>query len=386
MAGNGTGMWGVMHHDATSRAGVLREGAVAAADPLAALETLAARMPAARGGGVRAAAGRPVLRQRTEAGGGGGGGSQDPAGLLPQIGRRSNNAQVTPKAVAQGGGSRIVRPGLFPPDPMPMLGGGGLGGGGLGGGGGGDSDARVRGLERQCKDLREEQRQLAAWLSKTQEQLGSEAAARQQLEAQLLRLEQHVGVSNSELSARVGQTERQSVKLQDALSWSQNTMQDAVAKVANDVGALNLELHSASSATKVQQETLAQVTDELGGLERVSRTVASLQERSDYFGRTLDARLADAEGAPHHPSPGTSHPRSSGRGVSCGHVAAGKAMAAAAAAESRADQALKSASDATKGSRALESHVQRQTEQLSESLRRLETTLTTQLGEQITVR
>jgi hypothetical protein len=251
MAGNGTGMWGVMHHDATSRAGVLREGAVAAADPLAALETLAARMPAARGGGVRAAAGRPVLRQRTEAGGGGGGGSQDPAGLLPQIGRRSNNAQVTPKAVAQGGGSRIVRPGLFPPDPMPMLGGGGLGGGGLGGGGGGDSDARVRGLERQCKDLREEQRQLAAWLSKTQEQLGSEAAARQQLEAQLLRLEQHVGVSNSELSARVGQTERQSVKLQDALSWSQNTMQDAVTKVANDVGAHRCRSAPTTSAARL---------------------------------------------------------------------------------------------------------------------------------------
>ena len=36
-------------------------------------------------------------------------------------------------------------------------------------------------------------------------------------------------------------------------------------------------------------------TDELGTLERLSRTVATLQDRSDYMTRTLDSRLAELE-------------------------------------------------------------------------------------------
>ena len=268
---------------------------------------------------------------------------QPPNNPFPEIRR-----QTTPRAAKR---FDAQMPNLFPPGPMPMLAGGG--------GGVGADDSRFRAIEKQCHDLREEQRQMAGWLSKTQEDLKSESYRRQEAENALSALDARLGLTHSELGARLSSAEQQNQSLQDALAWAQNANQDELSRVASEMGALSLELQGVGSTVKVQQDTLTQVTDELSALERLSRTVSFLQERTEVFNRTLDQRLLETEA---------------------------RAKGFADGAESRADEAIKQAQYANKTTHALEQHVTRTNEQLNESMRRLETSLKTELMEQITAR
>ena len=269
---------------------------------------------------------------------------QPPANPFPEIRR-----QTTPRAAKPG---LAAPPNLFPPAPMPML-------PVAGGGDKAADDARFRGLEKQCADLREEQRQMAGWLSKTQEELAQEAGQRKALEGALAALEGRQAVGHSELGARIATAERQNQSLQDGLQWSQGKLQDEIGKVASEVGAVALDVQGVSSTVKVQQDSLTQLTDELATLERVSRTVSFLQEQTELFNRTLDQRLLETEQ---------------------------RAKSMADAADSRAAEAMKQAQTAGKTTHALEQHVQRQTDQLNTSLRRLETSLKSEVLEAMTAR
>ena len=297
--------------------------------------------PAHLGEEFAGAAGAPVRRPPL---GQGQNQPQPPGHPFPEIRR-----QTTPRAAKRFDGPI---PNLFPPAPMAMLPGGG-------GGGGSAEDSRFRSIEKQCHDLREEQRQLAGWLSKTQEDLAREGRLRQEAENALSVLDTRLGMSHSELDARLSSAEQQNQSLQDAMAWAQNANQQELSRVASEVGGLSLELQNVGSMVKVQQDTLTQVTDELSTLERLSRTVSFLQERTEVFNRTLDQRLRETET---------------------------QAKSLAEGAESRADEAIKQAQYANKATLALEQHVQRTNDQLNESMRRLETSLKTELMQQITAR
>ena len=79
--------------------------------------------------------------------------------------------------------------------------------GGGGGGGGADAaadDARFRSLERQCIELREEQRQILGWLAKSEEKAAAESEARERAESSLRGLLEQTVKAQEVLSEQMG--------------------------------------------------------------------------------------------------------------------------------------------------------------------------------------
>ena len=129
-------------------------------------------------------------------------------------------------------------------------------------GGAGGDDARFRSLERQCVELREEQREILGWLAKSEEALAAETAARERAEGSLRGLlEQTVKAQEmigdqlgarvadvqNELSERLQSGEQQQRLAQGTFDRSVGALTDSISQLSSDLNALSFFVASGGS-------------------------------------------------------------------------------------------------------------------------------------------
>ena len=129
-------------------------------------------------------------------------------------------------------------------------------------GGAGGDDARFRSLERQCVELREEQRQILGWLAKSEEALAAETAARERAEGSLRglleqtvkaqemigdQLGARVAVVQNELSERLQSGEQQQRLAQGMFDRSVGALTDSISQLSSDLNALSFFVASGGS-------------------------------------------------------------------------------------------------------------------------------------------
>lgn len=127
-----------------------------------------------------------------------------------------------------------------------------------------DIDARFRFLERQCQELRDEQRQILGWLAKSQDQLASEIEARERAEQQQALLKQQLAESDEvqkviggHLQALKGRVEDVAGRVSDCevaqgrthaeLKRAKANLTDVVSQISSDVNAISFHLASGGS-------------------------------------------------------------------------------------------------------------------------------------------
>ena len=127
-----------------------------------------------------------------------------------------------------------------------------------------DMDARFRFLERQCQELRDEQRQMLGWLAKSQDQLAAEVQARElsQQQQDLLRRQlaesdevqkvigQHLQTLTGRLEEVVGRVNDCEVvqgRTQLDLKRAKANLTDVVSQISSDVNAISFHLASGGS-------------------------------------------------------------------------------------------------------------------------------------------
>ena len=126
----------------------------------------------------------------------------------------------------------------------------------------GVDDARFRALERQCVELREEQRQILSWLAKSEENAAAEKASRERAEASLRGLlEQTVKAQEmvggqlggrvtdvyNELSERLQNGEQQHRIQQGLFDRAVSSLTDSISQLSSDLNALSFFVASGGS-------------------------------------------------------------------------------------------------------------------------------------------
>lgn len=113
--------------------------------------------------------------------------------------------------------------------------------------GGGGDDSRFRSLEKQCADLRQEQRQMAGWLSQSQQKLEAEGRARVVAEQAAEHLARQVDVMYAEMMTRSETLERDLQSTHDAGKRGTNATQEALSHLTGEVNALAVDIQSNTS-------------------------------------------------------------------------------------------------------------------------------------------
>lgn len=126
----------------------------------------------------------------------------------------------------------------------------------------GVDDARFRALERQCIELRDEQRQILGWLAKSEEDAATERASRERAEASLRGLlEQTVKAQEmvgeqlggrvtdvyNELSERLQNGEKQQHIQQGLFDRAVSSLTDSISQLSSDLNALSFFVASGGS-------------------------------------------------------------------------------------------------------------------------------------------
>jgi hypothetical protein len=159
-------------------------------------------------------------------------------------------------------------------------------------GGGGSSsagdDARFRALERQCVELREEQRQILAWLTRTQESLAAEVKARERAEEALrtqleqasvkrevvaARTEERMSASAHELAARIVKCEQQRHVDQAAVARATTAITDTISQLGSDLNALSFFVASGGQLGVRRPTFLHYPTPWIGNVGRADNPV-----------------------------------------------------------------------------------------------------------------
>eukprot|EP01052_Picozoa_sp_SAG31_P011656 SAG31_NODE_664_length_12996_cov_4.853997_3_plen_670_part_00 len=226
-------------------------------------------------------------------------------------------------------------------------------------GNGSDSDARFRSLEKQCADLRQEQRQLAGWLSQSQQKLESEIHAREAAERDAQHLAQQLDAMYSELKGRSDMVERDLQSTHDAAQRISTANQEALSQLGGELNAVSADVESVASSQRTLHEQCAQLNNDVGVLNRLSKTVDGLHERTTQLTRTVEDRLTDVE------------VKSKAKDDELG---------------SKIEECLRISSGANRSLSQLEQQQQRAAEESAAALRRTETTLIARITEQITGR
>jgi hypothetical protein len=126
----------------------------------------------------------------------------------------------------------------------------------------GVDDARFRALERQCLELREEQRQILGWLAKSEESVAAERASRERAEASLrslleqtLKAQEVVGEQlggrvtevYNELSERLQNGEQQQRASQGIFDRGIGALTDSISQLSSDLNSLSFFVASGGS-------------------------------------------------------------------------------------------------------------------------------------------
>jgi hypothetical protein len=126
----------------------------------------------------------------------------------------------------------------------------------------GVDDARFRALERQCVELREEQRQILGWLAKSEESVAAERASRERAEASLrslleqtLKAQEVVGEQlggrvtevYNELSERLQNGEQQQRASQGIFDRGIGALTDSISQLSSDLNSLSFFVASGGS-------------------------------------------------------------------------------------------------------------------------------------------
>jgi chromosome segregation ATPase len=160
---------------------------------------------------------------------------------------------------------------------------------------GGDPEPRFRALEKQCADLRQEQRQLAGWLSQSQQQLEQESRARARAEQATETLFSQMGQLYNELRTAGEASARDLADTQASSQRGLNVQQEALSQLTGEVNAVAVDLQSLSSGQKTLQTTATELATEVNSLGRLSKNVEALNDRTSQLSRTLEDRLAEVD-------------------------------------------------------------------------------------------
>jgi hypothetical protein len=227
-------------------------------------------------------------------------GGQSPAAAreLPAAGGRRlpdiNEGQPSPRQSPPPQPPRQIPPTWSePPQMSPKGGGGGPGGGGGDGGGMGppgrgvisdNLDARFRAIERQCQELREEQRQMVGWLAKSQEQLS--------MEVPLLCATHHRVISTTR--AYMNKEWRVAVALRIRLDSAAILQVEAREKAERVQGVLQQALESADKRQDQAVESMSQLNQKMGIMAQRLANCEAIEGRTQVEISRAHAQLTDA--------------------------------------------------------------------------------------------
>ena len=144
----------------------------------------------------------------------------------------------------------------------------------------GVDDARFRALERQCIELREEQRQILGWLAKSEENAAAERASRERAEASLRGLlEQTVKAQEivgeqlggrvtdmyNQLSERLQSGDQQHRIQQGLFDRAVSSLTDSISQLSSDLNALSFFVASGGSLGGARVAEIARARGAVAG-------------------------------------------------------------------------------------------------------------------------